>query len=253
MNADEALRRLLAHDWALAEERPRIEGLADLLARSLPEFDEEARELAVECLRNAPGAGSAMLMLARDPNVQIAAAAAQALADLPEIPPVPQILEAAAAEEEPFVRECLYRAAGRSARPGDLPLVRAAAAREADPEALAWTRAACLRLGGREERKPFLARLDAAPPDEAEMLAEALAYIGDATLTRGLLRWLDNRSPVFTLDPWRGEVVVRMCDLAVWTARRLGIRFMPEPDALRPYDDRTIAAAAMAIRCLGPE
>ena len=64
---------------------------------------------------------------------------------------------------------------------------------------------------------------------------------------RGSVRWFIEHDPVTRIGTDEGGRSARLCDLAVWTALRLGIKLPASGDKLANYDDATIAATRAAL------
>ncbi len=252
MTKEDVVKAVHAHDW-------KILNAADLpappiaeLTQELPTLDGEARELVASYLgrRGGRGSGAILLRLSGDPDTAVASAAATGVAEGSDRPSVADVLAAIPQRDDPFVRGKLYRAVGASRDAKALDPLRALATIEKDVEAAHQAQIAAVRLHGKPERTAFLARIRGAQPDQAMDIHEQLLYVADPQLAVGVIPWLSNEAGVIRLGSDRQASMVRMCDLAVWTAHLLGVKFTIQPEYLTNYEPSVIAAASTALRAL---
>jgi len=251
VNSADLVRAIRDHDWGVVDRAASAPADADdAVAAALAGLDEAARELAVAVVARRDGlrAGELLLKLLADLDLQVVAFAAKSLSEIHHLPDPTALLAAAAKETEPFVRECLYQAVGRTGRKDVLESLRKSTAREIDARARSWAEAALVRLGAPAERETLRKRIPTAPPDDAEFLCDQVVYIGDRSLAKAMLPWAEDEEPVRALDPHGRPVIVRMCDLVVWTAHRLGVSVQPPPRALGRYATETIRSATAGLR-----
>ena len=254
MTDESVISGLRVHDRDLNRRPPAASPeLARSLEPALREFDEQARSLAVSYVTrwNGPGAGNLLLKLTADRSVTVAAAAAQSLLRISDTPPGEAILAAIPSRQDAFVRGKLYLAAGQAKTPPGLASFRATAAKESDPNAAEEAQAAAVKLGGDVERKAFIERIKTTVPDKALRVHEQMLYVGDPKLAKALGPWFGKKDDIMRLSGDRegGGGMVRMCDLAVWTAYRLGVKFALQPDYLTTFDGAVLDAAKGA--CAG--
>lgn len=254
MDVARILKAIRAHEGeAVDHARGAPPELAEEIAEALPDLDDPARRIALRCLvaMASPGATRVLLSMVADDSPMIGASAAEALAALPVPPPVKEILATLKVVGEGFLRGQLYRLVGRTGAPSDLEPLRRASARERDGGAMVGAAVACAKLGGKEERAIFVDCIRNALPEQALAIGEELSYLGDPSLVRELLPWLDRTDPVLRLDGDNTPVVrmARMCDLAVWFARAHGV-VIPGPMELTNYDADVIEAAKQALAAL---
>jgi len=245
---------LRAHDRNLNRMPPAASpDLVRSLDPALREFDEQARTLAVSYVTrwNGPGAGNLLLKLTADRSATVAAAAAQSLLKIGDTAPGEAILAAIPTRQDSFVRGQLYLAAGKAKTPPGLAAFRSAAAKETDPDAAEQAQVAAVRLGGDVERKAFFERIKTTVPDKALKVGEQMLYVGDPKLAKALGPWFGKKDGIFRLGSDRqGDQMARMCDVAAWTAYKLGVKFALQPDYLTNFDAAVIGAAKGACAAL---
>jgi len=253
MSSKEVMKAIREHDWDIVA-RPLAApvSLADEIGRDLPQLDNESKEIAVATLEHihSPTSSGLLLRMTGDSNLQVAAAAARTLLRVLHIPPVDDILAAISQRENDFVRGRLYLLAGRANEAGKLQALRALVNNEKNPDSALDAQAAMVKLGGEPERAAFLERIRTARPDQATRASDHLLYINDSRLAKGMIPWLSNKSPVFRLGTDRDERAARMCDLAVYTAHQLGIKFYMEPQGIANFEASIIANAEKAVLAL---
>lgn len=225
------------------------------IEKLLPTFDAEARELAVDVLaaQGLPGCVPLLLNMTGDPEPMIAVAAANALRKLPAKPPTDKVIQTIPQRSAPEVRTPLYLLVGESGQGGGadkLEDFRKVIVPEKDTEARENAQAACVKLGGQPERKAMLLRLAGAENDQALRFCDQVRYVGDANLCRGLAPWIGRHDPVVRLGSDRSNDMVRMCDLAAWTAWKMGVKFALRPEYIANYEPAVLQAAAAAMNAL---
>lgn len=249
-----ALASIRAHDrTVLARAEKAGPDFPDEVRKAMPALDGAAQELAVAAVakHDGKGAGSMLLEATGSPNGQVAGAAARAILDASDPAPVADVLKAIPTREMEFARERLFLVAGACKDPTRIDDLRALALAEKSRRPSEAAQAAIVKLGGKPEREALLLRVRSTPPDRATEVRDQLLYIGDPSLAKGMLPWLSDQRGVFRLgsDRTPGQMV-RMCDLAVWTAHLLGVKFPPQPEHLTNFDGALIARADSAIRAL---
>ncbi len=225
--------------------------LAAALEAALPQFGDEAAQIAALLADRHPGPRTVplLLALARSRHLQAAAEAAAALSRLPR-PPVAEIAQAVPSVRDAQVRGALYLAIGRSPDPGALDSLRGLAQHERDAAAAARAQAALARLGGAPERAAFLDRVRHAGIGDFKDVYDELLYVGDVRFARGLLPWLDNQEPATRIGREAQGKTARLCDVAVWTAHQLGVPVATGATRLERFDDATLQAARSALQQL---
>jgi hypothetical protein len=215
-----------------------------------PSFDMDSRMLSVECFASASNSASAfgLLELTMDDDINVANDAARSLMPLAALIPVRDIFDALKKQDDPFIREYLYRIIGDSKDANNVIELRDVVKNESDPDAAISGLVAIVKLKGEPERKVFMDILREAESDDASELTEKLIYINDRLLIKGLLPWLVRQDGVFRLNGDRDpDRMVRMCDLAVWTAHRMGIMFEPPLTSIDIYEDVILSQAHVLI------
>jgi hypothetical protein len=253
MTPEPILEAIVKHDWDATERARGAQiSIVPSVAAALPRLDEESREIAVACIveEDAPGAGGLLLEMTADDCLQVAAAAANGVERVTAPPAAAAILAVIPHRKEAFVRGVLYRAATRGGDATHRDTLRALADAEADAEALREATAALVKLGDPEARRRLLALTQTATSAGALRIQGQLLFIGDRTLAKGTLPWLENTTGVLQLgcdlDPW----MARMCDVAVWTAHLLGVDLPIKPEHLAIFDEAVIAGARDALQRL---
>lgn len=254
MTDEPVVSALRAHDRRIlqgpASPNPNV---APSVESALPGLDEEARAIAALFLahNNGPGAGNVLLKLTGDRSVQVASSAARSLVNVTDKPAGNTILAAIPARQDRMVRGFLYLAAGKAKSAPGLDAFREVAKKEVDPGAAESAQVALVRLGGEPERKAFLHRISTATAEKAIQIQDQMLYVGDPLLAKGLLPWFGNKEGVLRLGGDRQDRMARMCDMAVWIAHQLGVKFAMNPsDHLTIYDAGVLAAAKAAIAAL---
>lgn len=253
MTADDLLEAARHHDWEMPGRAcaapPSFLGVAE---RELPSLDDVAQHIVALALvrQDAPGAGRALLRIAATGPTAAAAVAAQGLATVADPPPSADVIATIPRVADPLVRTFLYLSAGRLGSFADVPALRDVAALEEDSDVLATAQVAAVRLGAVEERDLFVQQLHETTPAGAKIAAQYLMYVNDPGLAVGLLGWLNDGSAVMRMctDPKRRSA--RMCDLAVWTARSLGVPLGRPVEALDIYPADVIDDARRALTTL---
>lgn len=245
----EAVRRV---DWDVIHAVPAdASRLAADLEAALPQFDDEGSQIAALVAGRHPGPGTAHLMLAlvQSTHMQAAAEAAAALARLPSVPAA-EITAALPQVRDPMVRGLLYLALGRSPDNAALALLRQQLAGERDATAAAQGMAAAARLGGKPERVAFFDRVRSAGAANAKEVYDEIVYVGDVRFGKALLPWLDSDEPATRIGRDADGRSARMCDLAVWTAKQIGVNVPGSITRLDRFDDATIQATRVALQQL---
>jgi hypothetical protein len=227
-------------------------GTAAAIAGEIDQLEPDARFLAVDCLAlmTTGEGGRALLEVTDSEDPMVAKEAADALSRHPGVNPG-EILKAIPRRDDPFVRGRLYQVVGNSRDSALAWALGELVGAEDDEDAERSGRAALAKLGDKQERERLLRRLENADADEAIELTEDLVYVGDPRLALGLLPWLDRKDDVFRQGSDRQpERMIRMCDLAVWTAHSIGVSMSHPPAAIDIYDESTIADARYAIQRL---
>jgi len=237
-------------DWdAINAVPPAPLELTEDLERVMSQLDDEGSQIATTLASRYPGPRTAhfMLEMAASTHLQAAVTAAASLSELPQKPSAADIAATAKRAASPMVRAQLYLSLGRSQDPGALPALQLLLSTEGDVGAAEKGTAAAARLGGAAERVVLLGRVANASPANAKDVYDDLLYVGDVRFAKGLLPWLDQQEPVTRIGGDEGGRVARMCDLAAWTAMRLGVK-VPIPNTrLDIYDDATLQATRAAL------
>lgn len=240
-------------DWdAISAVPPDPLRLSEELEQVMAQLDDEGSQIAATLASRYPGPQTArfMLAMARSTHMQAAVTAASSLSTLPEAPSAVDIAGTVKRAADPLVRAQLYLALGRSTDAEALPALQRLLPTESDAGAVEKGTAAAARLGGAVERTAFMARVTTAGVGNAKDVYDDLLYVGDIRFAKGLLPWLDQHDPVTRIGGDEDGRAARLCDLAVWTAMRLGVK-LPVPDTrLAIYDDATLQATRAALRQL---
>jgi hypothetical protein len=253
MTGDDVVRALIAQDQTVLNRAASAPaGTAGDIERRLAELQDESAELAAAFLvrHNGPGTGKALLKMCAVCDLSAAAAAAEGLLTVKDLPAAGDVLAAVPATDDPVVRGRLYLVVGRIGDAGRLDGLRASAKLEKDADAGDDARAAAVKLGGKPERQAFIQHIWTARPDDVLRIRDHLFYIGDVKLAKALLPWLNKPSAVMRLGSDRSPDMARMCDLAVWISLRLGVKFTVEPEYLTNYGPSAIAACGAALEKL---
>ncbi len=261
MTSQEIIRLIQANNAeAIKAARSAPATLPGDIEKALPTLDGETRELAVDVLaaQGSPGAAPLLLNMTGDSELQAAVAAANALRRLPGKPPADKVIQIIPTRQSPEVRTQLYLLVGESGQAAGggadkLDDFRKAAALEKDEEARENAQAACVRLGGSggvPERRAMLQRLQSAEADQALRCCDQVRYVGDPNLCRGLAPWIGRHEGVMRLGSDRSDAMVRMCDLAAWTAWSMGVKFALRPQHIANYEPAVLQAAAAAMNAL---
>lgn len=237
-------------DWdAINAVPPAPLQLSEDLEHVMSQLGDEGSQIATTLASRYPGPRTAhfMLGMAASTHLQAAVTAASSLSDLPQKPSVADIAATAKRAVSPMVRAQLYLSLGLSQEAGALPALQLLLSTEGDAGAAQKGTAAAARLGGAAERVALFERVTSASAANAKDVYDDLLYVGDVRFARGLLPWLDQQEPVTRIGGDEGGRVARMCDLAAWTAMRLGVK-VPIPNTrLDIYDDATLQATRAAL------
>jgi hypothetical protein len=226
--------------------------LAADLASVAGQLDDEGSQLATILVGRYHGPESTPFLIAmtRSAHLQAAVSAAMTLGELPDAPPSVDIARSIRSAVDPLVRAQLYLVLGRSHEAAALAAVRLLHSTEQDSDARDKAAVAAARLGGDVERAAFLQRISGATSANAKDVYDDLLYVGDVRFAKGMLPWLDQHDPVTRIGSDAEGRSARLCDLAVWTALRLGIKLPVQADQLDIYDDATLAATRAALQQL---
>jgi len=242
-------------DWnAINAVPPDPLRLAEDLEDVLPQLDDEGSEIAAILASRYPSQHTARFMLAltTSTHLQAAMSAAMAISGLPHPPAVMDIAITTPKVVDPMVRAQLYLALGRTHDATALPALLALLATERDAHASDKGIVAAARLGDVTARANLLLRIEGATVANAKDVYDDVLYVGDVRFARGLLPWLDQRDPVTRIGGDEAGRSARMCDLALWTAVRLGVKLPVSGDSLDIYDDAMLDRARAALRQLTP-
>lgn len=250
MNSQEVVAGLRAHHGQVIQQAAGAP--ADLEAeieRALPELDSLSRSLAAQCLIRHDGAraGEILLRFAEDKDLAVATAAARGLSRLKHRPTGADALKTLRQAASDQVRQPLYLLLGHLSDAALLPALREALRTETNDRAHLAGLAAVIKLGGVEERAEMKRRIETAPADRVTDMCDLLEYVADRRLAPALLPWLTQEQEILRLGSDRTNRQARVCDLAVWTAHRLGVSFVITPDHLDRYTSEVIARAARAM------
>ena len=240
-------------DWdAISAVPPDPLRLAEDLEHVMAQLGDEGSQIAATLASRYPSPQTThfMLTMARSTHMQAAVTAAMSLSTLPDAPSVADLAGTVKHAADPMVRAQLYLALGRSKDAQALSALRALLSTEADASAAVKGTAAAARLGGTAERMALLARVTNASADNAKDVYDDLLYVGDVRLAKGLLPWLDKLDPVTRIGSDVDNRAARLCDLAVWTALRLGVKVPASGDKIANYDKTTLAATRAALQQL---
>ncbi|MFO0619159.1 MAG: hypothetical protein U0414_41605 [Polyangiaceae bacterium] len=236
--------------------RPLAADVAGHVEEALPRLGAQARRLAATVLARcaSPASGRALLTLSGDADPSIARAAAEALLAVPTsaLPDATFLVRSIAVRRDARVRTTLYRVLARTGDAMALPVLRSIYAQERDPRALAKAHVAAIRLGGVEERRAFVARLGDVRPRDALEAEEDLLDAGDPRLMRAAVTWFDDERVVRSVGTHDRSELVRLCDVAVRAASRLGISFQTRgrPPCLERIEPLILASARAAVLAL---
>lgn len=228
--------------------------VAEIL-RVLPSLSGAAKLTAVLCLGRLPGAGPALLALTKVSDAMVRAFAANALGRISDPALADELLRTIPETEDPHVRGCLYLALGSSLSPARIEELRTLARAEKAPlsprivsmpsnSALV----ALVKLGGKAERAAFVAEVGRTQDhDDIRWIAQTLVdYLKDPSLARPLGAWLTNEE---FADPSHVPTF-RVCDLAAWTSKELGINVPIDPAGIRKYDRQTLRRVRVILNAL---
>jgi len=254
MEAKELIRRLQEHDETVLEDiSPTEPRLAEIV--SIRELDSEARTLFIRGLARQPSTASteALVQLLLDEEVQNAALAIHTLSQRKTPPPASALLKVLEQAGEPLIRRELFRLLGQQPDQTLRSAVRNQADREEEEDAQLWALAGLARFGDGEMERKLHEKIHQATSETASALGEIVLYVGSRRLATGLLSWLSQDTIVRWLPPHRNPIGIRMCDLAIWTAHRLGISLQPAPTRLDRYSEPMRIAARKTIETLPKE
>ena len=250
MSSQAIIEAVQLGDWdAISAVPPEPLRLAEDLEHVMTQLGDEGSQIAATLAGRYPGPQTArfMLTMARSTHQQAAATAAMSLSNLPQAPSAADIASTVTRAVDPMVRAHLYLALGRSRDAEALPALRQLLSTETDATAAEKGAAAGARLGGAAERVALLARVTGASVANAKDVYDDLLNVGDVRFAKGLLPWLDQQDPVTRIGGDEGGRSARLCDLAVWTAMRLGVALPASDTALANYDDATLQATRAAL------
>lgn len=242
-------------DWdAISAVPPDPLQLTADLEHVMAQLGDEGSQIAATLASRYPSPETAhfMLAMARSTHMQAAVTAAMSLSSLPDGPSMIDLVGTVKHAADPIVRAQLYLALGRSTDAQALSALRVLLSTETDASAAVKGTAAAARLDGAAERTVLLARVTNASAENAKDVYDELLYVGDVRFAKGLLPWLDTLDPVTRIGSDTDNRAARLCDLAVWTALRLGVKLPASGAKLANYDEATIAATRAALQQLAP-
>lgn len=257
MNGEQAIQALRRDDGRALGRAVFEPDVPSAIEQAWSSLGTRARLVATTILPRCSGAaaGKALLALTGDADPRVAIAASEGLLGLERarLPEAAFLTYSIAVRLDAVVRRNLYRVLARTDDASALPALRKLYDQERDPSALAKAHLAAARLGALPERRALEERLTRARPHEIPGLAEDLLDAGDPRWMRAAACWFDDERFVLSAGVHGQEVAIRVCDLAVRTAGRLGIEFTTiEPLSLRRMEPWLIAAAKQATLALGP-
>lgn len=219
------------------------------LARVVPSLSSFGKQRAAMCLELLPGGGPVLLRLFEEPDLMVRASAARGLQKVSDPSIADGLLRALAQPNEGVQRAKLYLALGRSLPAGRIEELRALAQKEpkteaftsGDPSKVALF--ALAKLGGAPERQALFAAVQAvkhARGDDPHAVTELLVdYLQDRAFAKALTPWLADQTNVDSSH----QASYRACDLAVLTAKRLGVDVGVDAAGIKKYDGATLARA----------
>lgn len=210
--------------------------------RAVAGFDEEARQLSIEfvAMQDSEYSGRYLLRRANDPSPDVASLAIEKMNSVIHKPKVDDIIATIPSVQDPYIRGELYLGIGERKENDLLGKLRPVAANEKDAEAKLKATAALVKLGGKPEKAEFIEIIRNTVPDDALTMQDHLLYVNNPDLAKGLLPWLDNTEDVMRLGGDRQEMMARMNDVGVWTARMLKIKLPFETTKLRNFTQEEI-------------
>jgi hypothetical protein len=250
MSNQTVIEALREKDWSILDRRePVTSTIAMEIEAALPEFKATSSELAAIWLDQFGDEHAGKVLLAMTQNRHMAArtVAAEAIVRCEAPPPVAKILQTIPHQDDEIVRALLYLAVGEMGAREHVAPLRRIRESEVDQFAALDLLAAIVRLGADEERREFVTLLDSTETEDALDMAERLVYTREPRATRGLHSWLRSGEPVTRLSGDRVTHMARMCDIAVWTAHRMGIPLKPTPVCLANFDATLINHAIHQI------
>lgn len=251
--SEQFINALRQHDRSILEKAQQAPpGLPKDIDQVLSTLDSEARELAVELVTRQDNEFAGIFLLRRtaDEDANVSTLAAENLGKVINKPKTENILAVIPERRDPFIRGKLYLEAGKRTEAGVLERLRQLAAEEQDEEAKLQALAARVKLGGQSEKQEFLAIVQKTEPDDALRIQDLLIYIDNPVLAKGLIPWLNNEEDVMRLGSDRQNMMARMCDVAVWTAHLLKIKFSFETAFLRNFTKEEIETARKVLLLL---
>ncbi len=234
---------------------PILEGLDTPGRLMVVDVLAEVSRTATEETGAMPAGVSALLTMTGDPDERVANDAANALLELAKVArrPASHVVHTAAVRLFASVRIKLYRLVGIWGDASVLAELRKLYDLEQDPVARRKLEVAASRLGGVDEQRSFLNRVSQAKAREALAIYGDVVDARDFGALRCMLPWLDNNTVVDVVGTHSTQFSVRMCDLAVLAADRLGVQLgQASPLPYRPVTDETLAVARKAIEMLTP-
>jgi hypothetical protein len=222
------------------------------IEKNLSALDEDARELAVELVReqDSEPAGTFLLQMTGDSSLNVAGLAVNSIRKISNKPKVHEIIQAIPKRENPFIRARLYLEAGNSNEKDAIQGLRDIFTKEQDEEVKLNGLAALTKLHGQPEKNRFVEIVSNTTPDDAIQIQELILYIGKAEVAKGMITWLQSEEDVTRISTDENVVMARMCDIAVWTAHLLKIKLPFETTHLRNYKKEEIEATRKVLELL---
>lgn len=251
--SQEFIKALQRHDQSIIEKAGQApSGLPKQIDQAISDLDAEAREMAVELVtrQDSEQAGTFLLRRTADPDVNVATLAADNIGKIINKPKTDDIIAAIRKRDDAFVRGKLYMEAGRRQEKNVLEELRRISGEETDDDAKLKSLAARVKKGGQQEKAEFLEIVRNAEPDDALKIQELLLYIDNPNLAKGMISWLGKTDGIMRIGSDRQNMMARMCDVAIWTAHLLKIKFPFETKHIRNFTDDEIAAARKVLELL---
>lgn len=251
--SQEIINALRQHDESVLEKAHQAPpDLPSEIEQSIGDLDAEARNLAVELvkLQNGEQAGMFLLRRTADSDVNVCTLAALYLSKIVYKPRGEEIAAAIPKSENSLVRGTLYLEVGKGKEKSLLEELRRLAANEDNEDAKLENLAARVKLGGQAEKSEFLAVIRETRPDHALRIRELILYTDNPSVAKGLIAWLGDKRDVTNAGNDYQVKMARMCDVAIWTANDLKIKFPFDVKRSVSYTDEEIEAARKVLELL---
>ena len=219
MTSTDLVEHVKRKDWDLLTRLGSVDKNAGpVLVTLLDDPDSQVRELTLACLNaiGGPEALEGFFKELHDRVDTVRAAAVRYLAAHYRTTDIPSIEKELQRSPDPYVREQLALALGRTDRGTEIPVLQLSFARERDDEHAKHALSLALaRLGDSTQLHAVVFRLRQDDVKERVAALKDLPYVNNRGLLKSVIPLLDDTRPGLNVGPSYRAFYIRVCDVAV--------------------------------------